>query len=210
LVDYVEAIKRPFTDLKKFVIGVILSVIPIVNLIFTGYLLNTAETAMRKQKELPEFEGFGKLFVDGLLAAIIGLIYMIPVFLLFGILYLVGLATIPSVADFTNGGFLAALFGGFGITFILLLITGFIFTYLATGAMLRFAERRKFGEAFDLGEITKKVLTGAFFLPWLISVVLGGVINFVLRLIPVVGWIVGPFVVGVFMYTILGAAYSEA
>ena len=37
MVDYVKAIKRPFSDITKLVIGILLHFIPIVNFINFGY-----------------------------------------------------------------------------------------------------------------------------------------------------------------------------
>lgn len=80
MVKYAEAIKRPFSDWKKLGIGGLMYLIPLVNIITGlfayGYGLLCAKTA--KEKKLPEWKNWGDLFVKGLLAAIIGIIYFIP------------------------------------------------------------------------------------------------------------------------------------
>jgi len=90
MVNYTEAIKRPFTDGKKFLIGVLLNILPIVNLLVVGYTLECAKSAMKKKYKLPEWENWGDYFVKGLLATIIGFIYMIPALMLL----LIGFITI--------------------------------------------------------------------------------------------------------------------
>jgi hypothetical protein len=54
MVDYTVSIKRPFSDFKKLLIGIVLSIIPIVNFIALGYQLNCAKTAMKKKYEHPD------------------------------------------------------------------------------------------------------------------------------------------------------------
>lgn len=208
MVEYFEALKRPFEDARKLIIGIILSIIPIVNFIFYGYLLDVAETGMRKQKKLPEFEGFGRLFVNGFKMLLIGIVYLIPVALVMGILFFTGLATVPSMESLTSAS-LSAL-GGFGLSFIVTAIVALVFGYLSTGAVLRFAEKKELSAAFELKEIADKVFTGTFFVGWLITVVLAGAISVVLGLIPVVGTLFTVYISGVFGYTALGQAYSEA
>ena len=47
MVDYVEAIKKPFSDLKTLAIGTILSAIPLVNLLASGFALKVAEDTIK-------------------------------------------------------------------------------------------------------------------------------------------------------------------
>jgi len=47
MVDYGEAIKRPFSDVKKLLIGIVIQLIPIVNFMAIGYQLKCAN-AMEK------------------------------------------------------------------------------------------------------------------------------------------------------------------
>ena len=47
--NFGEAIKRPFTDLKILLIGIVLSIIPIVNWFTFGYFLECARTTGKKK-----------------------------------------------------------------------------------------------------------------------------------------------------------------
>ncbi len=159
-----------------------------------GYLLDVAQTSMKKQKKLPEFKDYVKLFVEGIKQFVILLIYLIPVIIL-------ALIT----------GFSAAIgFGEITITLILLIIVGLVIGYIATGAVLRYAEKRKFSEAFNFKQITKKIFTQKFFGGWIISIVIAGVIKFVLGFIPIIGNILGAAIAGIFYMSVIGEAYSEA
>src|SRR3989344_4340165 len=79
------AIKRPFSDAKKFAKGFLLYVMPFLNIITgifaTGYGLECARTAAKKKFSLPEWKNFGALFFDGLTAFVIGIIYALPAIL---------------------------------------------------------------------------------------------------------------------------------
>lgn len=55
MVDYIENIKKPFSDVKTLIIGIILSIIPIVNLLVSGYVLKVAEDSIKGKKGLREF-----------------------------------------------------------------------------------------------------------------------------------------------------------
>lgn len=80
MVEYLEALKRPFSDMKKLLIGIILGGIPLINLIVVGYtLVCTGFTSVKISKDsLPEWENYGDLFMKGLMSAIIGFILFIP------------------------------------------------------------------------------------------------------------------------------------
>ena len=57
--EYEKAVKRPFTDLNKFLIGVLLLIVPFLNLItglfVRGYSLECAKSSMKKKFGLPEW-----------------------------------------------------------------------------------------------------------------------------------------------------------
>lgn len=87
MVDFVKALKRPFSDINKFFIGIILGVIPLVNFTVTGYTLVC--TGFTKEKvgrdRLPEWKNYSDLFMKVLKAVIIGIILFLPeVLVLFG------------------------------------------------------------------------------------------------------------------------------
>jgi len=212
MVDYAEAIKRPFSDLGKLTIGIILSIIPIVNLLTSGYLLKIASTAMKGRMELPEWKDFGSLFINGILAAIVGIVYMIPVLIVLGILVFLGFMTVPAVEGLAVLSLPAAILGaimGLGVYLFALLVVAIIFALVSTAAVLRFADTEKFGEAFNFGEVTRTAFRGSFILNWIIVIVIGSIISAILSLIPVIGAMIGIFIVGVFMYTVLGEVYAE-
>ncbi|MBS3119943.1 DUF4013 domain-containing protein [Candidatus Woesearchaeota archaeon] len=196
-VDYQLAFKRPFADAKTFIIGFVVAMIPIVNLFAEGYFLECARKP--RYKNLPEWKDWGKLFVDGLLAFIITLIYFIPV----GI---IAFATLGSaIAAILLGGVtdvsaFAALRPALLIAVLLALIT----YYVSFSAVISFAQQGKFSAAFAFGRVFRKALTADYFLAWLLVIAVSVILYAGLSFIPVVGGAVAAFYVGVFTYTIMG------
>jgi hypothetical protein len=86
-VDFVEALKRPFMDTRKFLIGAILGIIPFLNFTVIGYTMNSTGFTKEgvKKDSLPEWGNYGDLFTKGLVAALISIILFLPAILvLFG------------------------------------------------------------------------------------------------------------------------------
>ena len=209
MVDYVESVKRPFTDIGKLVLGIVISIIPIVNFMFSGYLLNVAKSAMKKDMDLPKWENWGTLFVEGLLAFVIGIIYMLPVVVILGGLLLVGGLSVPGLI---TGGMLgmAGVMAGLGIYLVVLVIVGLVLGFLSTVALLTYAETRDFSSAFAFRDIIKKAFTGTYIVGFIITMVIVGVIAFIIGLIPFIGQFLSTFIVGTIAYTALAQAYREA
>ncbi|TRO49072.1 DUF4013 domain-containing protein, partial [Candidatus Bathyarchaeota archaeon] len=88
-IDFVEALRRPFSDTKKFLTGAVLGIIPIVNLTVVGYTMNSTGLTEEKAEGggLPEWRNYGDLFKKGLMAAVIGFLLFLPALIvLFGTL----------------------------------------------------------------------------------------------------------------------------
>jgi len=209
MVDYVESVKRPFTDLGKLILGIILSIIPIVNFIFSGYLLEVSKSAMKKDMELPEYKDYGKMFIEGILTAIIGFVYMLPVTILFVILVVTGTLAFGNLLTGGTIGIIGAI-AGLGVYLVILAIVGVIFWILATAAILRFAEDREFSVAFDFSAVAKKAFNGHYVMNWLLTMVIVCAISFLINLIPFVGQLLAIYIAGVINMTALAQAYAEA
>ncbi len=206
-----DAIRRPFQDLKTLIIGIIVMIIPIVNFIGVGYFLECARTGMKKNKKLPEWKDWINLFIKGIGVFVISLIYAIPALI---VLALTAGATI------LTGGFSALMAGdilalvnmvaSLGIGLIITVIVGLVMSIITYAAVMRYAEKGSFSSAFELSAISKKAFTGTFFVAWLISIVYALIVMGILSLIPVIGSMIGTFIVGVTVYTYLAEAYKRA
>jgi len=164
----------PFQGTKwqnNFIIGSLFAfgnfIIPIIPLIFVaGYCLQLMRQAIQGQgpTELPEWNDWGRLFVDGARMLGVGFIYLLPGFVVLvgGMaLYFVGSFSLPVLTAFgqDNSGPSAAfplVFLFLMAVFMLSFLVGFVL--IALGAIplpvatAHFAAKDHFGSAFQLGE----------------------------------------------------------
>lgn len=215
MVNYGEAIKRPFTDFGKLVIGVLLYILPIVNLFVVGYSLECAKSASKKKYELPAWTGFGNLFVQGLLACVISCLYALPglILLVVGALAVVKTLLFSSQGSVTGmlapgiSQVISAIATGGPILLIAVLLL-LISVYISPIAVIGYAINNKFAKAFDIGSVFRKAFTGKYFVSWLVVLVYAFIVAGVLSLIPLVGSILAGFIVAVTGYTIFGEVYG--
>ena len=213
-----NAIKRPFTNFSKLLIGIMISIIPLVNFIAIGYQIKCAKTAMSNKFMMPKWENFGKLFVTGVLGSIIIFIYSIP-----GVILLL-LAIAPFIVDPLN--FIKSGGAGFDTTALANGLTGpilvlVVFGTLALGlaslvgssALINYSNRLKFKEGFNK-IVWKKAFTGKFFGTWLLAGIYGFLIAIILGFIPLIGFIdigdgIQSFIYGVTYLTALATIYKK-
>lgn len=119
MVDYEMAIKRPFSDLKKLLIGIVIAMFPIINFASLGYAMEAspvynAGKAPRTKKRsrrapkaaLPEWDNVVQQWVKGLAAAAITVLYMVPAFMIMMLGMGVLLGDILGILTTYNGGFI--------------------------------------------------------------------------------------------------------
>ena len=228
MVNFGEAIKRPFTDFKKLGIGVLIYLVTLIPFIgwlasffITGYGIECAKTAMKKNYKLPEWTDLGNLWIKGFLYFLIGLIYMIPLALIGA--FTIGSALIKNwallAAENPDPVALAAVFGGTGGVLLLLFLVMIITFYIFPMAIMRFAESGKFGDAFNFREVFRKAFTSKYFVAVLLLWVYGFVLVIVASLLYVITAItfilpliitsVLGFVIMITSMTVFGEVYSE-
>ncbi|MBN1156672.1 DUF4013 domain-containing protein [Candidatus Woesearchaeota archaeon] len=206
MVNYEAAIKRPFSDFGKLAIGTLIGLVPIVNLLLSGYLLECARSSAKKDLKLPQWTNWGELFVHGLVVAAISLIYMIPVIVL---LLIFGVRALMTLVSFARGGNFLSNLGGLGGTLILMTVLAIVIGYVLMSAILSYSENFVFSDAFDFSKVLSKAFKGDYALIWLITVVGGGILASILSFIPALGAAFAGFVTGVFSYTAFGEIYSK-
>ncbi len=197
--EFIEAIKRPFSDIKKWLIGCVLSIIPIVNFFSLGYQLEVGRLSLKKNRSLPEWEDWGDLFVKGLLWFVLAFVYMLPA----AIIGVIGIA-IGATA------FVAALAGGSESSVTMLsALLGLIAAYLLPSAIFNWLKEGKFGAGFNFGAVLKRALTGSYFVAWLVSMVIWVVLALILSFIPLIGRPIAAFTAGIIMMTLIGEAVAS-
>ena len=163
--DFVEALKRPYTRGRSFILFFFLSFLPILNFFPHGYALRAAHTAMRN-KPLEYWADWGVYFRMGFFRLVIGLVYALPVIILVAIGVLAGIAAYAA-----NIGWLIfiVLLIGIPLCFALLLFL----VYVSPAALMSYVESDRLGDAFDLRRICRRAFTLEFFIAWLKSYAVG-------------------------------------
>jgi len=201
------------TDIGRYVILLILNIIPLVNLIVTGYGARIVKTTP-EFSELPKLERYGDLFIDGLKIAVAGFVYMI----IPAILMALGAGSVfAGVSGFgalpTTGGFALA---GLGALLLLVgVILAFVLAIFFALGIAHMLRTNNFGKAFAFGEIRQIIgrigwgrYIGWLLVLFLIAVVLGAItggIPFPFGMI--ISWILGPFLVA-FYFRSVGTMYT--
>lgn len=167
----------------KWVRWILLIISCIIFPLILGYMIEI----FRGKKPAPELEHWGKLFINGILYLIIGIIYSIPIII---IAVLVFGASLSTGVILTNpGAFLATA----AIGVVVLIIVSIIIMLICYFGLIRFAREEKFGEAFNFGEIVgqiKKVGWLSYFVALLVIWIVIGIIAGILSMIPMIGPII--------------------
>jgi hypothetical protein len=232
MVNYGEAIKKPFTDLVKLLIGIVLSLIPIVHWFAKGFILESSGLGKTKiSSKMPEWKNWGNLFIKGLLSDIIMLIYMIPAIIVFVVG--AGLTILSLIATFFGSTITPEMLTGetspevmgqmMSQNWVLALptliaaapivifafILALIAFYVTPIAILSYVKSNKFSEAFSLGSVFKKAFTGNYFIVWIVVLIITAIISWILSFIPIVGTALAWFIMGVMAYSLYGQVYKE-
>ena len=204
-----EALKRPFGNFTKLIIGIVLNLLPIVNFLAYGYELRCANTAMKNKIQLPKWEKFGDLFVTGLLSFIIQFIYYLPGLILIG-LSLAGSA-FEMIKYFAQSGMMDPQYL-FNEANIGLLVAGIILLFLGgwngLSGLVRYSQNYKFGDGFG-GEVWRKAFKWKFFGTIVAMLIYGAILTAILGYIPVVGNAISGFIFGITIMTAIGLIYKK-
>jgi hypothetical protein len=204
VVNIERALRLPLVDggPVKVIIGAVLNLIPIVNFLSCGYLLELTGNAANEKHEMPAWENWGDKFVKGCLVFVITLIYMlIPIIIMSAC---GGLG-----ACFQKGAF--GLFsGGFALATIVALVIGFFVPM----ALANFAYTGGFAAAFSLGTVFAYIgkVFGNYVLAYIFMIALGIALMFV-SMIPLLGVIIsvlGGFYVSCVGCILFGDVYRQA
>lgn len=211
MVEYIEAIKKPFSDLKTLGIGSIIAAIPLVNLLVNGYGAATAQDVLKKKNKLREWKlnDLKDYIIKLLIVLVIQITYVIiPIII---ILAGVGTAIATALPTILNSAgdptaivnsLMPSIIAGGPIILIgglLLLVSAF----LAPIATMKWIKKDKLGAAFEIGKVVKNALTIDYILSLIVifgyTIILGllvGIITGILALIPVIGWVLAWIITG--------------
>jgi len=228
MVDFVSALKKPFSDPVKLIIGIIIGFIPIVSLLMLGYGLRTAKNTIKGDKSLPEwFADFGDLIIKTFMGIIISIIYLlIPIIVFVAAIFVGGGSVLlslllsgmqgqlfqsPQAMSTLLSGLIAA--GGFILVAILLLL---IAAFILPAALILFVKEDSLGAAFNIGRVFANVFTADYIVSWILAIIIGIIfliIAMAFSVIPLIGVFIGvglaSFFNTVFSYSVFAEAVKK-
>ena len=215
MVDYNLSFRKPFSDFRKLIIGIVVNIIPIVSLISYGYILESSDIKRGEQTDkMEEWEDFGGFFVKGLLAFIVSLIYCIPALIVGIIAFVVALGPLfgqlvtmgPQRLETMNPEEFFPIFVPYLLAalplVVLVAILILIATYVAPVAVLNYIKTDNFSEAFNFKEITKYIFTGEYIIVWLLILVLNIALVGILSNVPILGTAIASFITGMIGFSL--------
>jgi len=223
MVDFGAAIKRPFENTETMVLGVIIGMVPLINILLVpGFALRNAKKTLEGNNKLLKFENFGDMVVKSIISLVIGIIYAIPVIVI--AVLIGGLAIFgPLMAISTQAGpggmtpemAAPALAGIIGVV-IIIAILALIVAFITPMAVMSWLKKDDIGAAFAVGEVLRKCFTGPYIIAWILSLVwlfILGLVMLALFFIPLIGALIGTGVVTycgqVTSYTLYAQAFKE-
>jgi hypothetical protein len=134
--------------IKKILIGGIVGIIPIVNFAAIGYMIQVIRNVRAGAPlPLPEWDEFGRYFMDGLWVFLIFLVWSIPI-IIFACLQTVGAAAVGDNED---------LVGAYGVVSVcfscLSVLWGLVLAVFGPAILIRFSEVGQFAAGFRFSEL---------------------------------------------------------
>lgn len=169
-----------------------------------GYLMRVLRARMDGRDDVPVFDDWGEMTVDGLKAFAISFVYGVVPAVLAGVFIVAGALGIAGSGD--SG--IAAGLGGMTVLFgaVLAVVLGLVALYVTPAALANYGETGRMGSAFAFGELRSVLGTGKYMTAWAYAAVVGVAASVVIGVLgaTVVGGVAAPFV---WFYASVAAAY---
>lgn len=207
---------------SKLGLGALIGLIPFLNLSWTGYMIGIIRNVMNGTSEpLPTWDDLGKKFMDGLLLTAAGLVYALPIIVVFclPLSFMIVPAILAGESDMQG---IAEAIAGLGTALFICLLCVFIVYVLALSViypaiLVIFAREGTFASCFKFREVISLISknTTPFITAWAVNIGLSFIVSFVvgilqtvLNLIPCLGQIASiVLTLGVVVYAT--AVYSH-
>lgn len=149
--DFGKSFSYVFEDenwISKVLVGVVITLIPIVNFASYGYMIQVLKNVRDGvERPLPEWDNFGKYFVDGLKSLVGFLVYFIPVFVLSFVMIPVGIAAENGAVS--DDVVAMVMFLVMCLMFIFIAVPMFLYPAL----YIQYAKNDSIGDMFNISEI---------------------------------------------------------
>lgn len=211
--------------ISKLGIGAIIYLVPILNFALSGYIVAMIRNVMNNSAELlPNWDDFGKKFTDGLILVAAGLVYALPLIIVFLPIGIIAASGFLSGNNNLHG--ISQVFAGAGTVLLycflcLIVIYALVLSVIYPAILVIFAHEGTFASCFKFREVFDIVSrnAGPFFTAWVVSfgagIVVGlvlGFFNLLVGWIPCFGWILG-IVVGlgssIYLATVYAALFGQ-
>lgn len=210
MVDYIGALKYPFSNIKSFVIGAVLYLLSIFLLPYifiNGYIVRVIQETNKKSDFMPDWENWKSIAINGFFVLAIQIAYILPSMLIYT------LATLTTTQNITTAIASNAIseIGIFAISLILISFLALLAaTILLPVAIINYALTNDFKKAFDIIGITKTILISP--LQYIINLMIGTTIFLLfLALAPFTFFISSAllFYPTIFFYRIIAEWFTE-
>jgi hypothetical protein len=210
MLNYLNALKYPITNIKSFVIGALLtlfSILFIPFLLVQGYVVKIIRETNKGSDFMPEWEDWKTLLFDGFFVFAIEVAYLLPSLLLYT---LATLTTAQSLTSAISSGTILDI----GITAVVLILISSIIMILALivlpVAIVNYALTKEFKSAFDIVGIVKTILMNP--LNYVLTLVIGFIVMLLFLLTaPITSIVLGAllFYPVVFMFRTVAEWFTE-
>jgi hypothetical protein len=159
----------------------------VISAIIFPLLMGYSMEVLRGKKPAPPLGNWGKLFIDGLKLLVTGIIYAIPVIIL-AVVSLGG-----SILLFMDPNTLVKALGTLFIGIVVIGIVAILTGLVSTMGNVRLYRTDRIGEAFNFRAILDHIRAigwGTYIFSLLVMVIIVCIINVIIAVIPVVGWLI--------------------
>jgi len=173
---------------SKFLVGIAISMVPILNLAWAGYGIGIMRNMARgMEKPLPSWDNLGEKFKDGLIIFITAFIYALPALIVIGI-----------------GAIAATALGGEDTATVVMIVVGccasvylLAFAFLQPALLIHYARTNSFKALFQVGEVIKLATSniGDYLLAVVTGLLAGTVLSFIAPILLLLCFI--PFLMGI-------------
>lgn len=176
-----------------------------------GYFVRVLRSAANDEREPPEFDEWGDLFVDGIKMLVVNLVYVgVPMLLILFASVFVGVGLLAIGVEGGGAGVATGL-GLLGALLAIVLVLVFVLAiYFLPAALANFAYEDDLGAAFDLGTIRRAAFTSDYFVALLLAFVVGVTLGLIATVLTFL--LVGIFMlfyVQVSIYYLIGRGYAK-
>lgn len=187
-------------NIGNLILLIVLSAIPIVNLIVIGY---GARIFKEGPEEPPKMGRYGEAFIDGLKIVVIGLIYLLVPIILFSVtlgsmMTTVAIRGAMGATPYMVWPIMMPIIPVIGFILVvgILLVISFLFAIMGSMGVMHMLATGRFRKAFAFSEILKLIgrVGWAKYILWVLVMFILGIIVSSLSNIPWVGWIISSII----------------